>query len=138
MTILEKISADITAARRNQNKVEVILLTTLLGELQRNPKKLNTDDDVIKALSSYVKGLNERARHFIEKDLRQPILDEIALIKERYLPKQMEYDDLLKLITENSFSNVKEMMAFLSNHQKETGLLIDRAAAKQIFEDTQI
>ncbi len=138
MTILERISADINLARRSQNKVEVILLSTVLGELQRNPKKLSTDEDVVKALSSYVKGLSEKARHFLEKDKRQPILDEIEIIKGRYLPKEMAYDDLMTLITENSFESVKEMMAFLTNHQKETGLLIDRSAAKEIFESTKI
>lgn len=138
MTILEKISEDINLARRAKNKVEVVLLSTILGELQRNPKKLTSDEDIVKALSSYVKGLAEKARHFLEKDKRQPILDEIELIKGRYLPKQMEYDDLLKLITENSFDSVKDMMLFLTNHQKETGILIDRSDAKEIFDSIKI
>jgi len=137
-TILERIRMDINTARVAQNKVELILLSTLLGELQRNPKKLEKDEDVIKALSSYVKGLTEKARHYLGKDKYQSILDEIDIIKGRYLPKEMSYDDLLALITQNSFESVKEMMAFITNHQKETGLLIDRSAAKEIFESTQI
>lgn len=137
MTILERIALDIQNARFAKNKLEVVLLTTILGELQRSPKKITTDDAVIKALTTYIKGLNERVRFYVEESSRKRIYDEIDLIKERYLPRELEYEKLVDLVSSkiDEFSEVKELMQFLSKYQEETGLNVDRAAARTIFTD---
>lgn len=105
MTLLSQIKSDLLVQRKaGTNKLQINLLTTLLGEASRSGlddgKRESTDAEVIATVKKFVKGLNETIAHANTKGLDvSGKLQELETLN-AYLPKQLdEYQ--LKLILSN-------------------------------------
>ncbi|WGH49572.1 hypothetical protein [Alishewanella phage vB_AspM_Slickus01] len=137
MTILTRLQDDIKTARVLKNKRMLEILTTLKGEIERgqNAKKQKNenDEDVIIAIRSYVKSLNENISKLDESTRKEDAIYELSIVKQ-YLPVELTFDQLLVVLGEQQFDTIKDCMQFVTQYQKTTGTLINRADAKTIFE----
>lgn len=133
MTILEKITADILAARLAKDKEQLQILITLKGELERGQQKVTSDEDVIKIIRAYLKSLNDKTKVIQNEDYIQKLKNESDTISS-YLPPELSYDQLLQLLSEQQFDSIKECMAFVNKYQKEHDILINRSDVKTIYD----
>jgi len=136
MTILERLNADIVNARLAKNKTELSLLITLKGELERG-NKITKDEDVILAIKRYLNGLVEQLKQVSNIEFKEKLTHEMEVIRSRYLPRELSYDELLDILSNEQFDNIGQCMAFVNKYQKENGILINRGDAKNIFDSLQ-
>ena len=117
MKLFEQIKLDSTAASKAGEKEKRLLLSTLLGEIQRvepeviDGKKTWTDEQIIKVVKKMIDGNIETGK-----------LDENAILSV-YMPQSLTSEQLeviiSNLITENNYSGMKDMgkvMAYLTTN----------------------
>lgn len=97
--LLSRLQADVTAARKAQNKAAVLLLGTTLSEAKNREIELRrdlTDADVVEVIQRGIKKRRESIEMY-EKGGRQELADkeraEVTLL-ETYLPAQASPDDI--------------------------------------------
>lgn len=105
MSIQEQIKADFVSAMKEQNKEIKLLLSVVIGEMDRVNKVL-TDEQVISVVKKMIEGAKTTNN-----------LDEVAIL-EKYLPKQLSEEQLNGLISALIFSNnytAKDMGKIMSS-----------------------
>ena len=119
--LIDKIKKDYLSAMKDGNKEKKLILSTLIGEIQRKEPtiidnvKTWTDEQVIKVINNLVESNKETGK-----------LDENEIIS-IYLPTKKSVEEMKEIIvshiTENNYSGIKDMgkvMNFLSSNY--TGL----------------
>ena len=119
--LIDKIKKDSLSAMKDGNKEKKLILSTLIGEIQRKEPtiidnvKTWTDEQVIKVINNLVESNKETGK-----------LDENEIIS-IYLPTKKSVEEMKEIIvshiTENNYSGIKDMgkvMNFLSSNY--TGL----------------
>ena len=105
MSLMQKLKDDQLQARKNGHKAEAILLTTLIGEaatIGKNDGNCETNDqEVIMVIKKFIKGIDESLNILYAQQALNSAetLEKEKQILERYLPKQMnsqEITDVLK------------------------------------------
>jgi uncharacterized protein YqeY len=113
--IIEKLKADSLIARKNKNSFSS-LLTTVVSDCQmvaKNEKRDINDDDCIKVIRKFLKGINE----MIEKtNGEQLVFIEEKLLLESYLPRQLSEDEIIEIIQGEQLVGVPEIMKFFKEN----------------------
>lgn len=127
MSILQRLKEELLQNRKTKNKTNVIILSTMIGEIQTLQSRDRTrelqDIDVIKLIDKSIQGLQERNAIRPSDEL----LHEINLLNS-FLPKKLSENEIRRIKTENSFASAKELMPFLSKHYP--GLYDGKLASK--------
>lgn len=95
----DTLQADLTTARKAQDKPLTLLLGTLVSDVKNRHLELNrdlTDADVIEVLQKGIKKRRESAEMYTKggrEDLASVERDQVAIM-ERYLPAQASADDI--------------------------------------------
>jgi uncharacterized protein YqeY len=107
MELQKQISADLVTAMKTKDTTTLNTLRVLKGEIQRAEQSPNgkvelSDGDIIKLIKKSIDGINETGGN----------QDEV-LVLEKYMPKQMNLDDVISLvkilIDENNYNSPKDM-----------------------------
>jgi uncharacterized protein YqeY len=107
MELQKQISADLVTAMKTKDTATLNTLRVLKGEIQRAEQSPNgkvelSDGDIIKLIKKSIDGINETGGN----------QDEV-LVLEKYMPKQMNLDDVISLvkilIAENNYNSPKDM-----------------------------
>jgi uncharacterized protein YqeY len=97
--LFETLQADLTTARRAQDKPLTLLLGTLVSDVKNRQLELNrdlTDADVLEVLQKGIKRRRESLEMYTKggrEDLASVERDQVAIM-ERYLPAQASADDI--------------------------------------------
>lgn len=97
--LLDKLQADLTAARRAQDKPLTLLLGTLVSDVKNRQLEVNrelTDEDVLQVLQKGIKKRRESLEMYTKggrEDLAAVEREQVAMM-ERYLPAQASEDDI--------------------------------------------
>ena len=107
MGLLENISSSIVKAMKNKNNYELeslraIKSALLLAKTQKNSGGEISEADEIKILQKLVKQRKESAEIYSNQDRLELAELEInqAKVIEKFLPKQLDYDEIEKIISE--------------------------------------
>lgn len=96
MTLIHVIKQDQLAARKEGNKDDAQILTTLIGEAEmvgkNNGNRAPADEEVIKVVERFIKAMEETRDH-VSGEKRININREIDTL-ERYLPTPLTEDEL--------------------------------------------
>jgi len=130
--MINRIRADLISAKKEKNKLEVNLLTTLLSEIMMVGKndgdRLTTDIESIRVIKKFVKNIKENLKEY-DKLMADKIDDkyiessknanaEITLLS-KYIPSQMSIDELsdniLLIIDETNINNMSGMGVIMKN-----------------------
>ena len=107
MELQKQISADLVTAMKTKDTTTLNTLRVLKGEIQRAEQSPNgrielSDGDIVKLIKKSIDGINEIGGN----------QDEV-LVLEKYMPKQMNLDDVISLvkilIAENNYNSPKDM-----------------------------
>lgn len=122
MISLDQLRVKLNEARRAQNKMEVSVLSMLIGELTANAKMVNgvktiTDLEVVAHLQKHLKKLHETIA--IKRKATPAILaeDVEALFVAKFLPTMLTEDELVSIIKENGFANMGAFMSWLKTNK---------------------
>ena len=125
MTLQEKIQNDLRKAIKNKDKIGTNNLKVIIGELQRQPKKDLTDEEVIKV----IKKLNKLESENPDPDIIY------AQTLEYYLPEQMTEESVKEWIIKNiDLSQFKNKMQAMKPIMKELGESADGKTVRRILE----
>ncbi|MDQ4081018.1 MAG: GatB/YqeY domain-containing protein [Gemmatimonadota bacterium] len=97
--LLARLQADLTTARKAQDKAKTLLLGTILADIKNRKIELRrdpTDDEVIEVLRKGIKRRRESIEAYDKgnrKDLSDKERGEVAAL-EQYLPAQVSTDEL--------------------------------------------
>lgn len=129
MTLQEKLLEDL---RKSLNDVGLKkCLRIIVGELQRQPKKILSDDEVVRILKRLVKSEIELIDlGGVSTD--NAFLDVISL----YLPEKTSIDEIKVWIGENvDFSKLRNKMQAIGMVMKHFGSSVDGRVVKKIVEE---
>lgn len=125
--ILETLKKDLLKNRKEQNKQNVTIISTLIGEVQtissRDRNKTITDQDIIRIIDKSIEALQERLKHRPSSELEH----EIELLRQ-YVPEKLSEEELIRIKEDNGFSSAKEMLPYLKANYD--GLYDGKLAAK--------
>jgi uncharacterized protein YqeY len=138
--MLNKIKSDQFDARKNKDSVKSSLLTTLYAEAamigKNNGNRNSTDDEVIKVMHKFLKGINETIsilsagkseRYFIalqEKD-----------IIESYLPKVASQQEVETAIVHLIDSGITKMGDIMKSLKDKFGTSLDAKQASVLIKE---
>src|SRR5579884_4001646 len=97
--LLDRLQTDLTAARKAQNKGQVLLLGTIIADARNREielKRALSDDDVIDVLRKGIKKRRESIEMYDKggrKDLADAERTEVELLS-KYLPAAVSDDDI--------------------------------------------
>ena len=138
--MLNQIKIDQLQARKNRDFVKGSLLTTLISEIEmvaKNANRIVTDDDTVKVVQKFLKGVNETIEHLKDRtaDARYVIANEEKLILESYLPKMASDDDIREAVRQmGDVQNLGQIMKVL---KEKFGASLDGKRASQIVKEMQ-
>lgn len=121
--LIDKIREDRDIARKNKDSDKVILLGTLIGEIERNPNKDFSDVAVIASVKKFLN--NYDSFGYKTPEIRK----EIKIISS-YLPRQLSREELVSLKEADNFASIKDWMAYLKNNHAG---LYDGKMASEVF-----
>jgi uncharacterized protein YqeY len=107
MELQKQISADLVTAMKTKDTTTLNTLRVLKGEIQRAEQSPNgkielSDGDIVRLIKKSIDGINETGGN----------QDEV-LVLEKYMPKQMNLDDVISLVKiligENNYNSPKDM-----------------------------
>lgn len=136
MSMIENIQANQLAARIAKNQIKSNLLTTLLGEARsigkNNGNRETTDEEVIKLITKFIKGITETLSLLKPEDSRFSILVEEQEILKSYLPTQLTTEEIKFIILKNfpEKTAVGPVMAFFKSNY--SGLYDGKAVSSLI------
>lgn len=105
-SLIDKIKKDQMECRKNKDTVNATFLTTLIGEIvmvgKNKGNRDTTDDEAMKVIEKFAKGVKESIS-YVEKqntpDKVEALKAELSLY-EKYLPKQLDADELKTIVTD--------------------------------------
>lgn len=102
MSLMKQIQTDQVQARKNKDAVKASVLTTLIGEAAMIGKNAGnrdtTNDEVVKVVTKFVKGIDETLALIDASDARVATLRVERDVLAAYLPKQLTADELRAII----------------------------------------
>lgn len=102
MSLMKQIQTDQVQARKNKDAVKASVLTTLIGEAAMIGKNAGnrdtTNDEVVKVVTKFVKGIDETLALIDANDTRVATLRVERDVLAAYLPKQLTADELRAII----------------------------------------
>lgn len=129
--LLERIKSEQLQARKDKDVERNKLLTMLIGEVQRSPTKVETDEEVIDLINAYIKKIRKLIKDN-PYDGQESVLAELEQVENEFLPNnKLSEDEIKALIDGLENKNVRVVMPFLSKYEKEHDVIIDKAFAKQ-------
>lgn len=136
MAIYDQIKEALRLARITRSQRTLTFYSTLVGEIERNPKKDLSNDAVIKVIKKFIEGAQEVIRLKPDTDAALIAAQEVDLLT-CYLPKMVEESvlvDAIKLIKTNKpDAKIQDVMKYFSEFEKSTGLAIDKSVASRLF-----
>jgi uncharacterized protein YqeY len=116
--MLNVLKADLLNARKDKNTTLKALLIYVLGEVQRQRIKDESDEAVLKVIS----GVDKRLRQAL-KIKSTTVMEEEIKILSTYLPSKLDSKDLESLIKKLSskYSKIGEVMKALKEESKVIG-----------------
>ena len=142
MTLKEQINADFLAAYKAKEMTKKNFLGTLKSQIQNNETKElkveSTDENVLKVIKSFEKGLNETIE--AKKKLNQATTDEELELSflQPYLPKLMSEDEVRVIVTEIlARPNINKNAGFLMGtfNKENTGKAFDNKIVQKLFNE---
>ena len=103
--LLKKIKEELTNSMKQSNKESVLAIRNILEKIKTeevNTKKEVDEDGIIKIVSKYVKQLKDSISQFKaggRNDLVEKEYNELKII-EKFLPKQLSYIEIEKIVTD--------------------------------------
>lgn len=101
--IYNAIQEDLMKFRLAQEKEHVIMVSTILGEIQRDPKKEYGDSSCLKVIRKMISNM---------KDVGQYAEWEMDYLK-KFLPVMLTETDYVAIISEQEFNSIKDYMSYL-------------------------
>jgi uncharacterized protein YqeY len=114
MSLLQQIKNDQVIARKNKEGHRATLLTTLYSEaamIGKNQNRESTDSEVMSVIKKFISNNEMTLQYSPNENIRKE--NEIL---SKYLPEQMNEDDIITIIKSNSFANVGEVMKFFKEN----------------------
>lgn len=108
MSLINKIKADLLQARKSRDKLKARLLTTLSGDCMKCGYTVDgvrppSDSECLAVVKKTVKNLKELTEAKQGRGDLTPVEDEEMKVLMRYLPKQLDEDQLQTVIEELVF-----------------------------------
>jgi uncharacterized protein YqeY len=130
MAIIDQVTSDLMLARKSHKRLEVTILSTVLGDLKSRAKLVNgekvvPDADAISYLDKYIKGLNETSQLSHEA-----VNTEELRIVERYIPQKLSAAAIRLIVEQHNFANLGEFMGYM---KKNHANLYDGKLAADIY-----
>ena len=127
--LLKKIKEELTNSMKQSNKESVLAIRNILEKIKTeevNTKKEVDEDGIIKIVSKYVKQLKDSISQFKaggRDDLAEKEDNELKIV-EKFLPKQLSYSEIEKIVIDsiNSIgaSNISDMGKVIKNVMDHT------------------
>lgn len=119
MSLLQQVKNDQLAARKNKQKVEASVLTTLIGEAsvigKNDGNRESTDAEVIAVVKKFIKGIDESLSYSASEQL---VTEKTVL--EKYLPTELSHDKLTSLVIDYISANKELNMGQVMKYFKES------------------
>ena len=109
MTLKEKIAQEFITAYKNKDFIKKDLLNVVKAEIQRKEagKIIFQDKDIIQLIKKMIEDLQLIGTEQSKIEIN---------ILSKYIPQQMEEDEIISLIKQQPFNNLGECMKFFSTH----------------------
>lgn len=131
-----KLTADLNAARIARNSGKVKLLSTLIGELQRDLQKHLPDEKVIKTIKKFIEGSQDMLKHSTNEELKVQAQYEISVLSD-YLPVAVSKEELEAIVagfkSANPDAEVSALMNMLKDFKAQSGKDVDMGLASKLF-----
>ena len=128
MTLQERILQDKKEVRDTPTKAAI---NVIVGEMQRQPVKILTDQQVVAILKKLVKYEEERLKHCVTSTITKYLM-----VLRGYLPEQASEEEITDWINNNiDFSTLKSKMQAVGLITKHFGPKVDGQTVKRIIED---
>lgn len=119
MTLLQTIKSDQLTSRKNKDRVQASVLTTLIGEAsiigKNDGNRESTDAEVMTVIKKFVKGIDESLSYGASEQLE---IEKVVLT--RYLPTELSDDRLSELASAYIKNNSDHNMGQVMKYFKET------------------
>jgi hypothetical protein len=136
MQLFEKVKQDRMSARKTKNESAISVLTTLVGELESQSKRVGTDitnDMVVQTCKKFILNNNETLKLSVTTEVSERLTAENAVLS-IYLPSQLTEQDLRSIITSLNTKNLGEIMKHLKdNYSSQYDGKIASSVAKEIL-----
>lgn len=133
----KQIYADYTAIVSDKTTINNSWFKTLrdnlkfvIGELQRQPTKELTDEQVVGIFKKLVKSIKEIPAELSEKDV------ELISLLEKYLPKEATEEEIISFIKTIDFSKYNNKMQAMKEIMQHFGSAVDGNKVKTILLNT--
>jgi uncharacterized protein YqeY len=132
--LFENIKKNRLTARKEKNKYETSMLTTLVGELENKSKSTGkdvSDQDVMGLIKSYIKK-NKEAIDKIKEESSKELLYKDNDFWSKFLPSQLSEEELSSIVKEikDSLGNIGDLMKHLNVNYSDR---YEGKMASQIF-----
>ncbi len=129
MGLQRSISAELQVSIKNRDSVRTGAVRILIGEFQRQPEKVLSDEQVIGIIKKLLK--SERELLAVSGQNTSDFIE----VLEGYLPKQASEDEIRKWIQENiDFSVFKNKMQAMKPIMAHFGSSVDGNTVKNILQ----
>lgn len=117
MELIERIRADMLAARKLKNTEAVKSYSTLVGELELLSKRnnlLEVDDSlVVQTVKKFIENASQIIKQVSPRsEIRQAMEAEIMFL-EQYLPTQLTEDEIKEVFESSGTTNIGEAMKYI-------------------------
>ena len=129
MSLQERVTSEYQSCMKVRDTFKMALYRFLIGELQRQPSKHLSDDQVITIFRKLKNGLSEDPKIAQENQALLELLD-------TFLPQLASSDEIRKWIVENiDFSKYKNKMQSMKDIMANFGKRADGNVVKKILEE---
>lgn len=142
--MFDNIKKDLINSMKEQDKFKLSVLRMLKSSLQKeeiNKKRELTDDEVLNVIKKEVKVRNaslEEYKEYGRNDLADNLEKEIKILK-AYLPEELSYDELIKIIDEQfniiNPTSVKDMGKVIKAVSTIVGTRADMSEVSKIVKE---
>lgn len=118
MQLFEKVRQDRMSARKTKDNTATSVLTTLVGELEGQAKRVGTDitdDMVVQTCKKFILNNNETLKLSVTTEVNERLIAENTALTV-YLPTQLTEQDLRSIITSLNTKNLGEVMKHLKDN----------------------
>lgn len=140
MTLYERIKQDLLNARTMRDIANVTLYSTLLGDIERNPKKDYSDAAVTSVIRKFIAGSEEIVKLRTGSEAAAIATREISVLSV-YLPKQMETSQIAALMKTfkdiNPGCKINDVMNYFATTSANLGLAVDKSVVARLFKQVE-
>ena len=134
MQLFERVKQDRMTARKTKNEAATSVLTTLVGELESQAKRVGseiTDEMVIQTCKKFILNNTETLKLTITTEVNEKLSVENNALKV-YLPQQLTEQDLRVIVTALNTTKLSEIMQHLkANYNGQYDGKVASAVAKE-------